>query len=250
MPGDNLYLTCCRWVRKGQSLGLCQGCALAVISRLQLLIHLWNHNHNQKTTEVSFNEISFSFTVWMYTCWCFWLNFTSVRKMLGQLCIVLENVCLALLNNLCFLYSTGGNMYTPSAWTYSLPMSFWLRSVWPFFFIKVLWENEWLAHEGHFTWSITVLCDMKWYFRYGLSSLSTWSSFGWWIISSEFIVSNQFQSNGERKKYTQQSADTMGKWLAKEWYLHSQWLAFYLACETRCTRDTELLWVVWKSKKL
>lgn len=171
--------------------------------------------------------------------------------MLGQLHSILETVCPALLSNLCFSYSSSGNMYIPWTWTYSFPMSFWFRSVWPFFFIKMCWANEWHALEGHFTWCITVLCDMKWYFRYGLSSLSTWSSFAWWIISSEFIVSNQSQSNGEREKYIQQSADTMGKilWLAKEWYLHCQCLASSLACETWSTRDSELLWV-WESKKL
>lgn len=217
-----------------------------VLSRLQFLIHLWNPNASLRW---SFSEISFSLAVWMYTFRYFWLNFTSGRKMLDQMYSILENVCLTLLSNLCFPYSSSGNMYTPRTWTYSFPMSFCFRSVWLFFFIKVCWENEWHAYKGRFTWGSTVLCDMKWYFRYGLSSLSMWSSFGWWIISSEFTVSNQSQSSGERKKHTQQSADTMGKWLAKEWYLPCQWLASCLACETWCTRDTELLWV-WESKKL
>lgn len=168
--------------------------------------------------------------------------FTPGSKMLGQLHSILENICIALWNSSCFSYSSGRDMYTPRTWIYSFPMSLWFRSVWPFFCIEMCWENDWHAHEGHFTWNIPVLCGMKWHFRYGLSSLNTWSSFGCWIISSEFIVSNQSQSNGERKKYTQQSADTMGNWLAKELCLHCQWLASCLACETWCTRATELLW--------
>lgn len=61
MSGDILYLICCRWVRKGQSLGLCQGCALAaVVSRLQLPIYLWNHNASLRW---SFNIVSFSLAV-------------------------------------------------------------------------------------------------------------------------------------------------------------------------------------------
>lgn len=170
-------------------------------------------------------------------------HFTPGRKMLGQWYSILENICTDLWNKPCFSYSSGRDMYTPRTWTHSFPMSFWFRSVWPLFcFIKVCWENDWHAHEGHFIWNTSVLRDMKWYFRYGLSSWNTWSAFGRWIISSEFIVSNQSQSNGERKKYPQQSADTVGNWLAEESGLPCQWPASCLACETWCTRATELLW--------
>lgn len=87
--------------------------------------------------------------------------FRPGRKMLGQFHSILENICLALWNNHCFSHRSGRAMYTPRTWSYNFQMPFCFRSVWPFFCTKVFWENDWHAHESHFIWNITVLCDMK-----------------------------------------------------------------------------------------